>query len=208
MSRPRVVLADAHLLHAEGMRCLLESRCEVVAIVGDRASLIEALLEHEPDLAITEMAVSEGDGTGLLDEIGQKVPDTRTILLTVIRDIGLAAEALRHGAAGYVLLDNGAQDILQAVDEVLEGGVHVSPQIAGEVLRAVTSGKLPKPHLTSRQMEILALLVAGLSAREIAKRIHISPRTVEYHKYKAMERLGLSSNAELIAYGVRQGIGS
>ena len=106
-----------------------------------------------------------------------------------------------------VVLVGGNPAHAAAIQEALQGGVHISAQIATEVMRALASGKETAPQLTPRQSEILSLLVEGLSAKEIASRVHISPRTVEYHKYQAMERIGATTNAELIAYGLKQGFG-
>lgn len=207
MTLPRIVLADDHRMFSEGLKRLLEDEFDVVALVEDGETLLAAVEEHAPDLVITDVTMPGLNGIECLRRLRDRDPELHVVILTMHDDVALAASALRAGASGYVLKNGGTREVLRAIEEALGGGVHVSTQIAREVLTAVASGKDAKPELTERQGEILRLLVEGLSAKQIAARVHISPRTVEYHKYQAMERLGVTTNAELIAYGLKHGFG-
>lgn len=211
MSRPRIVLADDHRVFAEGLKSLLEDEYDVVGIAEDGEQLIDVVEELEPDLVITDVSMPKLNGLEAVQRLLESRSRMKVILLTMHEDVGLATSAIRAGASGYLLKHARAEDVLRAIEEVLEGGVCVSPPMGEAVMRALTAGpatgREEKPELTERQTEILDLLVRGLSAKEIATRLHISPRTVEFHKYQAMERVGVTTSAELIAYAVMKGIG-
>jgi DNA-binding NarL/FixJ family response regulator len=208
MNRPRIILADDHRVFAEGLRSLLDAECDVVGIVEDGQALLDAVDDLTPDLVVSDVSMPKLNGIECVRRFRESHPTLKVILLTMHEDVDLATAAIRAGAAGYVLKHGGTQDVLRAVEEALQGGVHISSRIAREVMQALASGKNIKPELTPRQAEILRLLVDGLSAKEIAARLHLSPRTVEFHKYQTMERVGVSSSAELIAYALKKGIGS
>ncbi len=207
MSRPRIVLADDHRVFAEGLKVLLDEEFDVVAIVEDGPALLDAAERLAPELVVADVSMPEMNGIECVRRLSESTPELRIVLLTMHDDVALAVAAIRAGAAGYVLKHGGTKDVLRAVREALDGGVHVSPKIAKEVMQALASGREGGPSLTPRQLEIVSLIVQGLSAKEIAAQLHLSPRTVEFHKYQAMERIGASTNAELIAYALKHGIG-
>ncbi len=208
MSRPRIILADDHRLFAEGLKSLLDAEFEVVAMVEEGQALLEAVEEHSPDLVVTDVSMPELNGIECVRKLRETSPELKVVVLTMHEDVGLATAANRAGAAGYVLKHGGMKDVLQAVEEALNGGILVSPRIAKEVMQALATGRKASPDLTPRQLEILRLLVSGLSAKEIGTELHLSPRTVEFHKYKMMERSGVGTSAELVAFALKQGIGS
>ena len=208
MSRPRIILADDHRLFAEGLKSLLDDRFDIVAIVEDGRALLDAVAEHTPDLVVADVSMPELNGIECARELHETNPQLKVVLLTMHEDVGLATAAIRAGASGYVLKHGGTKDVLQAVEEALHGGLHVSARISKKVMRALASGREVGPELTPRQLEILRLLVAGLSAKEIGNQLHLSPRTVEFHKYQMMARVNVSTSAELIAFALKQGIGS
>jgi DNA-binding NarL/FixJ family response regulator len=132
------------------------------------------------------------------------------VFLTMHREVAYARRALEAGAAGYVLKHAAASELLQGLRAALDGGTFVSPAIAGKVFEAMKAGPQgevdPIGSLSLRQREVLQLLAKGLSAKEIAAKLDISPRTVEFHKYQMMETLGAKSSAELIRFAIRHGI--
>lgn len=207
MGRPRIVLADDHRVFAEGLKSLLDEEYDVVGIVEDGPALLKAVEELAPDLVVTDVSMPNLNGIECVRRLRETAPELKVVLLTMHDEISLATAAIRAGASGYVLKNSGAKQVLRAIDEALQGGVHVSEQIAANVMRSLATGKESDGQLTPRQIEILRLLVDGLSAKEIAARVHISPRTVEFHKYQAMERIGVTTSAELIGYALKQGIG-
>lgn len=207
MSRPTIVLADDHRMFAEGLKSLLDVEFDVVAIAEDGAALLKAVAAHDPDIVLTDVSMPELNGIECVRRLREANAELKVVLLTMHDDAGLATAAIRAGASGYVLKNGGAKEVLRALEEALSGGVHISPQIAKDVMQELATGKETGQHPTPRQLEILRLLVDGLSAKEIAARLHLSPRTVEFHKYRAMERIGVTTSAELIAYSLKQGIG-
>lgn len=207
MSRPRIVLADDHRVFAEGLRGLLEDHYDVVAIVEDGSAVLDAVAEHAPDLVVADISMPKLNGIECVRRLRESSPELRVVILTMHDDVSLAVAAIRAGAAGYVLKHGGTKEVLRAVEEALGGGVHVSPAIAKDVMRGLARGGDGPATFTPRQLEIVGLLVQGLSAKEVAAKLHLSPRTVEFHKYQAMERIGVTSNAELIAYALKHGVG-
>lgn len=207
MSRPRLVIADDHRIFAEGLERLLAEEYEIVAVVADGQALLDAVAEHGPDLVVTDLSMPELNGIECVRVLRESTPELKIVLLTMHEDVSMATAAIRAGASAYVLKHSGSEALLHAVKEALQGGVHVSSQLAAEVMRSLSSGKDEKRELTPRQLEIVRHLVGGLSAKEIAARLGLSTRTVEFHKYKAMERIGVETSAELIHYAVKSGIG-
>lgn len=207
MTRARVILADDHQLFAEGLKALLADEHEVVAIVGDGPSLLEAVRDLSPDVVVADVSMPELNGIECVRKLRESAPDVKVVLLTMHEEADLAAAAVRAGAAGYLLKHGGATDVLDAVRRALEGEVMVSPSLAREVDALLAKRRLPTRELTPRQAEIVGLFAQGLLAKEVAGRLNLSRRTVEFHKYQAMERLGIESSAELIAYALKHGIG-
>lgn len=207
MSRARVILADDHQLFAEGLKALLSDDYEVVSIVGDGHELLRAVEALQPDLVVTDVSMPGLNGIECLRKLRETSPDLRVVLLTMHEEAPLAAMALRAGAAGFLLKHADTDEVLEAVSKALAGETFVSPVLADEVDRLMDAPLMPKRELTPRQTEIVGLLAQGLLAKEIAHRLGLSRRTVEFHKYQAMERLGAESSAELVAYALKNGLG-
>jgi DNA-binding NarL/FixJ family response regulator len=133
-------------------------------------------------------------------------PEIKIIYLTQNRDPRLAAEALHRDASGYLLKDAAASELVAAIRAAMEGRSYVSPAIAGELADEPPTGDTRSRALSSREREVLQLLAEGKSMKEVAAVLDISPRTVEFHKYRLMNRLGVKTNAELVQYAVRTGV--
>jgi len=202
----RLILADDHRLFAEGIRGLLGDSYDVLRIVEDGKALLDAVLELQPDIVVADISMPELNGVECVRQLSESSPELRVVLLTMHRDVHLAVSAMRAGAAGYLLKNGGAAEVLRALEVVREGGTYVAAELRDEVELALASAPQPASELTPRQVEIVRLLVEGLSAKEIAARLQLSRRTVEYHKYQAMERLGVATSAELISVALKRGI--
>lgn len=207
MTRPRIVIADDHRMFAEGLRALLGEQCEIVALVEDGPSLLAAVEEHKPEVVVTDLSMPGLNGLECLRKLRESSPEVRVILLTMHEDVSMATMAIRSGASGFLLKNGGASDVLRAVLESESDNPHISPQLSDAVQHALETGKTPKRVLTDRQLEIVRLLAQGMLAKEVAAELDLSRRTVEYHKYQAMERLGVKSSAELVTYALKHGIG-
>jgi DNA-binding NarL/FixJ family response regulator len=208
--RPRVLLADDHRLVAEALKSLLAPEYDLVGVVEDGRALIEAARTLRPDLIVADVTMPHLNGIDALVHLrkaGNRVP---VVFLTMHRDPSFARRALDAGASGFVLKHSAPAELVSAIRAALEGKTYLTPQLAGEVLGAMKRGP-EKPGgsvdgLTPRQREVLQLLAEGRSAKEIASSLGISARTVEFHKYQAMETLHLHTNAELTHFAIKEGL--
>jgi DNA-binding NarL/FixJ family response regulator len=205
MTRPRVLLADDHRIVAAGLEALLATEYELVGLASDGRSLLELAHRVDADFIVADISMPGLNGIEALRAMRREGLDVPVIFLTMHTEPAYARRALEAGAAGYVLKHAAPQELLQALRSAAQGGIFVSSEIAAEVFGG--SGNRPDRDrasgLTARQREILRLLVDGRSAKEIARLLDISHRTVEYHKYQAMETLGVKTNAELIHLAIR-----
>ncbi len=208
MKRPRVLLADDHRIVTEGLKTLLGAEFDLVGVVADGAALVEAARTLRPDVIVADISMPRLNGLDALARLKEDDPGVRVVFLTMHTELAYARRALAAGAAGFVVKHSAPAELVRAVRAALEGRTFVTPALAADALR-------PSAHaapgetgsgLTLRQREILELVAAGRSAKEIAAILDISPRTVEFHKYRMMEILGLHSSAELIHYAITHGI--
>lgn len=150
------------------------------------------------------------NGIEALEELKKLDPGVRVIFLTMHRDVVYARRALEAGARGFVLKHSAPEELIMAVRSALEGRTFITPLLAGEVLEAMRRdpGRVvdQAASLTLRQREILRLLAEGLSAKQIAQKLNISQRTVEFHKYRMMETLGAKTSSDLIHFAIKHGI--
>jgi len=204
--KPRVLVADDHRIVLAGLEALLAGRYEITAQASNGRALLELARETDAEVIIADISMPGLNGIEALEAMRREGIDTPVIFLTMHAEPAYARRALEAGAAGYVLKSEATQELLQALEAVAQGGIFVSADIAADVLGGARYERDPASGLTPRQREILQLLVEGRSAKEIARLLDISHRTVEYHKYQTMGSLGARSNAELIQLAVRLGI--
>ena len=204
MTRPRVLLADDHRIVLAGLEALLRDDYELVGRAQDGRSLLEMARGGRADFIVADISMPGLNGIDALQAMRREGLDVPVIFLTMHTEPAYARRALEAGAAGYVLKHAAPQELLQALQVAAQGGLYISREIAAAVLSpAQRAERDPASGLTPRQREIVRLLVDGRSAKEIARLLDISHRTVEYHKYQAMEALGVTTNAELIQIALR-----
>lgn len=210
MKRPRILLADDHRIVAEGLKSLLAADFELAGVVEDGQKMIDAARTLRPDAIVADITMPALNGIEALEALRHEGLNIPVVFLTMHREVDYAASALEAGAAGYVLKHAAPEELVQAVHAALAGGTFVSPLLAGELFQATGSRSRdhadPAVTLSGRQRDILRLLAEGGSAKEVARALDISPRTVEFHKYRIMDSLGLRNTAELIQYAIRRGI--
>jgi DNA-binding NarL/FixJ family response regulator len=210
MRRVRVLIADDHRMLVEGLERLLVPEFELVGVVDDGLAMVEAAKALKPDVIVADITMPLLNGIEALEEIKKFDSTVRVVFLTMHRDVAYARRALEAGAAGFVLKHSASKELVLAVRAAAQARTYVTPALAGEVLQAMTQRSSqtqdPVAMLTLRQREILRLLVEGLTAKQIAARLDISYRTVEFHKYRMTELLGLNSSAELIHFAIRHDI--
>jgi DNA-binding NarL/FixJ family response regulator len=207
---PRLLLADDHLMVAEALKSLLSAEFELVGVVEDGAAMMEAARRLTPDVIVADVTMPRLNGIGALIRMRQEGLRMPVVFLTMHRDVSFARRALEAGASGFVLKHSASVELVLAIRAALEGKTYLTPQLAGEVLQSMNQGRRavadPVASLTPRQLEVLQLLAEGRVAKEIASRLGISTRTVEFHKYQMMESLGIRTGAELIHFAIRNGI--
>jgi len=201
MDRPTLLLADDHVIVADGLRSLLKDEFELVGSVTDGVALVDAAERLRPDIIVSDLAMPGLDALGVLRALGRLDLPSRVIVLTMHADSHLATEAFRLGAWGYVLKNSAGEELITAIRAVLAGREYLTPLIAGD--GAETLGTAPPVRPTQRQREVLRLIAEGKRMKEIAAILRVSPRTVESHKYEMMDALGFRSTAELIQYALR-----
>ncbi len=208
--RPRVLLADDHLMVAEALKSLLAPEFDLVGVVEDGRAMVEAAETLRPDVIVADVTMPRLNGIDALHRLRQRGDRVPVVFLTMHRDVSFARRALEAGASGFVLKHSASVELVAAIRAALEGRTYLTPQLAGEVLEAMkhgperTGGQIGS--LTPRQREVLQLLAEGRSAKEIATSLSISTRTVEFHKYQMMDALGLHTNAELIHFAIKHGL--
>jgi DNA-binding NarL/FixJ family response regulator len=205
MRRPTLLLADDHVVFTDAMRRMLEDRFEVVGTVTDGGSLCEAVTRLRPDAVVTDISMATLSGLEGLRRLQARRDATRVIVLTMHADPRLAAEAFRLGARGFVLKQSSSDELLHAIDAVLHGHKYISPVLTEEVLslRATPDGPF-EAALSSRQQEVLRLIVNGHRMKAIAADLCLSPRTVETIKYEMMRDLDVHSTAELVRCAIER----
>lgn len=210
MSRVRVLLADDHRIVAEGLKSLLVSEFDLIGVVEDGRAMVESAKALKPDVIVADITMPHLNGIEALEEVRRFDRNVRVIFLTMHRDIAYAYRAIEAGAAGYVLKHSAPEELVLAVRAAAQGRVFITPDLAGEMLQAQKrnphEAQDPVATLTLRQREILRLLVDGLTAQEIGSKLHISARTVEDHKYRMAESLGLKTKTDLIHFAIKHGI--
>lgn len=210
MKKTRVLLADDHYVVLMGLKSLLEGEFEIVGTVQDGRALVNQAAALHPDVIVADISMPQLNGIEAVRQIKSTDKNIKIVFLTMHPDVTYAASAFEAGASGFVLKHSAPSELVTAIYEAMKGKTYVTPFIAGDLIHAYQKGfspdKILVKEISPRQREVLQLLVEGKSAKEIASALDISSKTVEFHKYKMMERLGIKTSSELIQYAVKHGI--
>jgi DNA-binding NarL/FixJ family response regulator len=207
MPRATVLLADDHAIVVEGLANLLREEFAVVGTVKGGEELLEAARRFRPDVIVTDLAMPGMSGLDAIRRLRADGLPSRVIVLTMHADADLAAEVLRAGASGFIVKHAAGTELVAAIRAAHGGRTYVTPELAPEVLSMLAEPETASAgKLTPRQREVLRLLADGRTMKEVAASLGVSPRTVETHKYQAMETLGLKSSAELIRYALEHNL--
>jgi DNA-binding NarL/FixJ family response regulator len=209
MKLPRVILADDHNILVDAFRKLLEAHVEIVATVADGRALLDVAGALKPDVILLDIGMPLLNGLEAARQLKTKLPAVKLIFLTMHEDPDLAVEAMRAGASGYLLKTSASSELLHAIRQALKGRTYVTPGISKGMEKSFIrdpKGRQRPKSLTPRQCEVVQLLAEGKSMKEIADVLHVTPRTVAFHKYRTMEELALKSTAELIQFAIKNHI--
>jgi len=212
--RPRVLLADDHSLMLAGLRRLVEETCDVVGAVEDGRALVEAVQHLEPDLILLDISMPLLNGIDAARQIRKLHHPAKLIFLTMHTSPSYVTEAFHVGASGYLLKRSAPMELPLAIEAVLKGQQYLTPSITKPVL-AQTMEREEAPAikgssvaLTPRQREVLQLIGEGKGTKAIASLLHVSVKTIEFHKTCLMKQLNLHTTAELMRYAITQGLAS
>ena len=197
----RILIADDHKIVRDGLKRILAASAQF-EVMGEAASGDEALAlvkRHDYDVALLDMSMPGLAGIDLIRRLKLEKPGLRLLVLSMHGEQQYAARALKAGASGYLTKDSAAEQLIGVLRKVAAGGVHVSDAAA---LHLLGGDKAAHDKLSDREFEVLRLLVEGLSPTEIGERLHLSVKTVSTHKTRILEKLGLSSTAELVRYAI------
>ncbi|MHC4328516.1 MAG: response regulator [Planctomycetota bacterium] len=211
----RILIADDHGIVREGLKSLLgeQSDMEVVGEGEDGQMAVQLAKELSPDIVIMDMSMPNLNGVEATRLILQHSPNTRVIILSMHSDRNIVKEALEAGASAYVLKSYLFDEMLRALETVAKGRRHLSPRITDVVIDdyvgKATGGESAKtPRLTGRERQIVQLVAEGKSVKEIARVLHVSPKTADTNRRQIMNKLGFSSVSELTKYALREGLTS
>jgi DNA-binding NarL/FixJ family response regulator len=208
----RVFLADDHAVVREGLKALINSQSDmdVVAEAGDGRTARERLQKCQADIAVIDLSMPEMNGVQLTEWLAQAFPNIKVVALTVHQDTGYLKRLIQAGAKGYVVKRAAAEELIRALRKVWGGETYVDPTLGGRLVereRHVTtnvSGAVDRA-LTDREVEVARLIAQGYSNKEVASRLRISVKTVETHKARVLEKLGIQSRVELVQYAMDEG---
>lgn len=212
MKAIKVLLADDHVLIRAGVRALLQPRAglEVVAEASDGLEALAMAQSFRPDVVLMDVAMPGLNGLEVAAKLTSLLPETRCIILTMHHDQEYVYQALRAGAAGYMLKDSSPGELEMAIRAVAKGESYLSPVVSRHVIsdyiRMTGSEEGSKELLTPRQREVLQWIAAGETTKSIARKLGLSIKTVETHRSQLMERLGIHEVAGLVRYAIRVGL--
>ncbi|HSE85720.1 MAG TPA: response regulator transcription factor [Candidatus Binatia bacterium] len=205
--RTKVLLADDHAIVAEGLATLLKGHFDLVGTVSNGNELIEAAGKLRPDVIVADISMPVLSGLEALRGLKEARPEVKVIFLTMHAAAEFATEAFRAGASGYVLKHSAGEELISAIQQVLQGKTYLTPLITKDVMAILAEPtRRPLFKLTPRQTEVLRLIAEGKRMKEIGAILELSTRTVETHKYEMMRSLKVESTAELVRHAIQIGL--
>ena len=206
----RVLIVDDHAVVRAGLRMLIDAEDDLEA-AGEAGSARDAIFrarELEPDVILMDVVMPDGNGLDAIPTLLHEHPETKVLMLSMQDDPQYVRQAFIAGASGYVLKEAADTDVVSAIREVARGGRYVHPELGARLVAAETEERkrAEEDPLSEREREVLRMLALGHTNQEIAKQLYISVRTAETHRAHIMQKLRLSSRAELVRYALDQGL--
>lgn len=207
----RLIIADDHLLVREGLVSLLnnEPDIQVIGQAGNGEEVIRRVSQQQPDLILLDITMPGLTGLEAMAQISRQVSQVKIIVLTMHEEEAFFFEALRLGAAGYLLKGASKEELLFAIRSVHHRGIYLSPRLAGLIVQDYLLHS-PEPDgndpLSPREREVMTLIAQGMTNTMIAKHLSLSQNTVKTHRMRIYQKLNLTDRASLVAYAVRKGL--
>jgi DNA-binding NarL/FixJ family response regulator len=206
----RVLIVDDHAVVRSGLRLLLAEE-EDIEPVGEAGSARDAVFQAralKPDVILLDIVMPDQTGLDVLPQLMHETPDVKVLILSMQDEPRYVREAFAAGASGYVLKEAADNEVVAAVREVAGGGRYVNPELGARLITADADAarQAEEDPLSDREREVLRLLALGHTNQEIAKRLYISVRTAETHRAHIMQKLGLQTRADLVAYALERGL--
>ena len=208
----KIMVVDSQRLVREGLSRILESEpdLEVVATATDGREAVELAFEKRPDIVVIDRQLPRLCGTEAVRRIRESNQAIACIVISSLDGPNQVKQALTAGASGFVPKDASAADLVEAVNTVRQGRSYLAPTLADQVISALTSpveaGSGGVDELTARQREVLQLIAEGLSTKEIARELGISPKTAQTHRANVMDRVGVHKVSSLVRLAIREGL--
>jgi two-component system nitrate/nitrite response regulator NarL len=207
----RIIIADDHPMVRDGLKVSLESEqfIEVIADVSNGLEAVQASEKLSPDVVLLDISMPEMNGLEACQKIREQSPNVGLLIVTMHDNREYITRVIQAGASGYVLKDAPTEEIILAVQTVNQGGTYFSSSVAKTLFSEITDSPQGdnKAGLSARETDVLAHLTEGLGNKEIARKMDISVRTVEAHRLKIKQKLGINNSAGLIRYAIDHGIG-
>ena len=210
IKKTRILICDDHTLFVEGIKAMLrnESSLEIVGEARDGRQAVDLVKELKPDLLLMDVSMPDMNGFDATQRVHELDPNIKVLILTMHDEEELVARCLEAGAAGYIIKDAPASQLLYAIEMVKKGERYLSPVVLKQVVAGyVKNSNVPQTsydRLSPREREVLKLLAEGLSVKEIATRLNLSVKTVDVHKTNLMKKIDVHDRTQLIKYAIRQ----
>jgi len=210
----KIVIVEDHQLFRDGLKAMLTKRgdLDLIGEAEDGIEAVKVIRKLKPDMVLLDLSMPKMNGISVLKEVRRELPDTRILLLTIHESDQHILEAFEAGADGYCIKDSSQQELMLAIDSVLEGRTYISPGISDLVMEGflATRKKLKTQTrwdtVTQREREVLKLLAEGYTNKEIGDLLHISVKTVEKHRANLIGKLDLHNVAQLTAFAIKNGL--
>ncbi len=208
-SRRRVLLVDDHPIVLRGLRRLIENEADL-EVCAEAEGVHEAratIRRHQPDLAVVDISLKDGDGLELVKDLRAQYPTLPVLVLSMHDESVYAERMLAAGANGYIMKQAASEQFMEALRKVLAGGIYVSDTLQARLARSTTRGELrgsqdPIGQLSNRELQILRMIGRGRSTRQVADALNLSIKTIEAHRQRIKHKLGLKTGAQLVNFAI------
>ncbi|KJS45976.1 response regulator transcription factor [Desulfosporosinus sp. BICA1-9] len=208
MERIKVMLVDDHTLFRAGVTMLLqmESDMQVVGEASDGHLALELILKCRPDVVVLDISMPGLDGISVARSVLDRLPNAKLLMVTQHENREYILRATKVGVAGYLLKSAAADELVTAIRAVHSGRKYLDATVTQVLMDAWQAGEQGEESLTDRETEVLILTAQGKTMKIIAELLNISPKTVEFHRARLTQKLGLKNKSELVAYAIKQGL--